>query len=113
LYRKFSADYIFTGHQLLPDNYTLITTEEGMVVDVTASANAGTDIEKFTGILSPGFINAHCHLELSHMKGYIPERTGLIDFVLKVIFERHFDEEEILAAIEKAENEMLQNGRYL
>jgi len=74
------------------------------------AANAGDDIEKFNGILSPGFINAHCHLELSHMKGYIPENTGLIEFVLKVIFERHFNEEIILNAIAAAENEMLQNG---
>ncbi len=88
----------------------LITTKEGVVVDITDSANAGDDIEQFSGILSPGFINAHCHLELSHMKGYIPERTGLTDFILKVVFERHFNEEEILSAIETAENEMLQNG---
>ena len=79
-------------------------------MDITGVADAGDDIEKFNGILSPGFVNAHCHLELSHMKGYIPERTGLTDFILKVVFERHFNEEEILSAIETAENEMLQNG---
>ena len=79
-------------------------------MDITGVADAGDDIEKFNGILSPGFINTHCHLELSHMKGYIPERTGLTDFILKVVFERHFNEEEILSAIETAENEMLQNG---
>ncbi len=94
----------------MPANAVLITTEEGVVVDIVQADSTETDIEKYTGILCPGFINAHCHLELSHMKGYIPERTGLIDFVLKVIFERHFDEPEILAAIETAENEMLQNG---
>jgi cytosine/adenosine deaminase-related metal-dependent hydrolase len=44
------------------------------------------------------------------MKGLIPKHTGLVDFVFKVVNERHFNEEEILAAIEDAENEMLQNG---
>ena len=67
-------------------------------------------MEVFKGLLSPGFINCHCHLELSHMKGLVPKHTGLVDFVLKVVNERHFEEKEILSAIENAENEMLQNG---
>ncbi len=62
------------------------------------------------GILSPGFINAHCHLELSHLKNVIPEKTGLIDFVFKVVSERHFEESEILRAMEIAEHEMMNNG---
>ena len=44
------------------------------------------------------------------MKGLIPEKTGLVDFVFKVVTERHHSEEEILAAIEKAESEMFSNG---
>ncbi len=44
------------------------------------------------------------------MKGLIPEKTRLVDFVYKVVNERHFDEEEILNAIEKAEAEMFSNG---
>ena len=95
---------------MLPGNFVLITTKEGVVVDITESKDAGDDIETFSGILSPGFINTHCHLELSHMKGCIPEKTGLVDFILKVVFERHFEEAEIFAAIKNAENEMLQNG---
>jgi len=80
------------------------------VIDITDVPDAGDDIEKFGGILCPGFINAHCHLELSHMKRHIPERTGLTDFILKVVFERNFDEAEIQSAIEAAENEQFQNG---
>lgn len=81
-----------------------------MIVDVVEEKDAGDGIEFLNGIISPGFINAHCHLELSHMKGLIPRHTGLVDFVLKVVQERHFEEGEILQAIEKAENEMLKNG---
>jgi aminodeoxyfutalosine deaminase len=44
------------------------------------------------------------------MKGHIPKHTGLIDFVLKIITERHYAEHDILEAIEDAEDEMLQNG---
>ena len=110
LYRKFSADNIFTGHEILPGNFVLITNETGVVIDIADKKDAGDDIEIYKGLLTPGFVNAHCHLELSHMKGLIPERTGLTDFILKVVTERHFDEAIILAAIENAENKMLQNG---
>ncbi|WP_198104222.1 hypothetical protein, partial [Clostridioides difficile] len=44
------------------------------------------------------------------MKGLIPEKTGLVDFVFKVVTQRHFPEEEILNAIAVAEKEMLDNG---
>lgn len=109
LYRKFSADYIFNGHELLP-HHVLITDDKGVVMDVVAEQQAGEDVEKLNGILTPGFVNCHCHLELSHMKGHIPKHTGLVDFVLKVVNERHYEEREILNAVERAENEMLQNG---
>ncbi len=109
MYRKFSADQIFTGDETL-QQHVLITGNNGVIVDLVKEDDAGGGIEKFNGILSPGFINCHCHLELSHMKGLIPKHTGLVDFVFKVVNERHFEEAEILSAIENAENEMLQNG---
>ncbi len=109
LYRKFSADHIFTGYEFL-QQHVLITDANGFIIDLVKEQEAGNDIEKLNGILCPGFINAHCHLELSHMKGLVPKQTGLVDFILKVVNERHFEEEQILAAIENAENEMLQNG---
>lgn len=110
MYRKFKADQIFTGYEILPGNQVLITGHTGQIIDILDISEAGDDMEVFTGLLSPGFINCHCHLELSHMKGLIPKQTGLTDFVLKVVNERHFEKEEILAAIEKGENEMLKNG---
>ena len=109
LYRKFSADYIFNGYELHRQQ-VLITDAAGVIVDTVTENEAGDGVEKLNGIICPGFINAHCHLELSHMKGHVPKHTGLVDFVLKVVNERHFSEEEILAAIESAETEMLQNG---
>ena len=109
-YRKFNADLIFDGNDLLDENHVLITDEDGAIKEIVIISDAGDDIEKFDGILSPGFINCHCHLELSHMKALIPERTGLIDFVFKVVTQRHFPEEDILNAIIKAEDEMLQNS---
>ncbi len=107
---KFQGDNLFTGKKMLPGNHVLVCNTEGLVVDIADVAEAGDDIQKLSGILSPGLINCHCHLELSHMHGLIPEKTGLIDFVFAVVTQRHFAEEEILEAIAQAENEMIANG---
>lgn len=95
---------------MLGPDHVLITDELGKIEEIVDHKDAGEDIQKLEGILSPGFINCHCHLELSHMKGLIPEETGLVDFVFKVVNERHFPDDEILDAIAKAENEMFTNG---
>ena len=100
---------MFDGYNLLQDRVLLID-ENGTVVDVVPAKEVGADAEKLEGLLIPGFINCHCHLELSHMKGKIPERTGLVDFVFKVVTERGAQEEEILEAIAKAEAEMRKGG---
>ena len=109
-YLKFNADYLFTGKEMLDVHHVLITNEHGIVEEIVIKKDAGDDLQYFKGILSPGFVNCHCHLELSHMKGLIPEKTGLVDFVFKVVNERHFGEDEILDAIANAEDEMFSNG---
>ena len=109
-YRKLKGDHLFDGHCFLPSNKVLITDSEGKIMDITNFADAGDEVENYKGIISPGFVNAHCHLELSHLKGIIPEKTGLIDFVFKVVTLRHSEEKKIIEAIDKAEKEMLENG---
>ena len=109
MYRKFSANYIFNGYEMLQDQ-VLITDQQGIVKDIVSETAAGDGIEKLHGILCPGFINAHCHLELSHMKGHIPKHTGLVDFVLKVVNDRQVEKAAILSAIVSAEHEMYKNG---
>ncbi|MDP1810794.1 MAG: amidohydrolase family protein [Sediminibacterium sp.] len=109
-HHKFQSAQLFTGTEMLGPDAVLITDEQGNIADIIEAPDAGDDIQVFNGILSPGFINCHCHLELSHMKGLIPEQTGLVDFVCKVVNERHLGEEAILDAIRRAEDEMLANG---
>lgn len=88
----------------------LICESDGTIVDLVDEKEAGEGVEEFTGILCPGFINCHCHLELSHMKGLIPEGTGLVDFVFSIVTQRGAGEEVIKQAIVDAEDEMLRNG---
>lgn len=109
-YRKFKADYIFTGEELLPGNNVLITNEKGVVEDIIDEKGAGDDIEIFEGNLSPGFINCHCHLELSHLKDVVECGTGLVEFLIKVVSNRNAVKEKVEEAIVSADNEMYENG---
>ena len=108
--RKLQADYLFNGVEILSSDKVIICDEKGVIEEILDQPEAGEGIEKFNGILTPGFVNCHCHLELSHMRGLIPERTGLVDFVFSVVTQRHFPEVEIREAIAAAEHEMIQNG---
>ena len=68
------------------------------------------DLEIFDGVIVPGFINTHCHLELSHMKGLCPTGTKLIPFISSVLKLREFDQEVILEHIAKEDANMWQSG---
>ncbi len=109
-YRKFKADELFDGFHFRNSNEVLITKEDGTIETIIPLEQAGDDVQLLKGILTPGFINCHCHLELSHLKNIIPPHTGLIEFLCSVVTKRDFAPEIILLEIEKAESEMYNNG---
>jgi cytosine/adenosine deaminase-related metal-dependent hydrolase len=111
MYLKYKPQSLFTGHTIIESgNSVVVTTKDGTIVDITSASDAGEDIQELDGLLCPGFINAHCHLELSHLKGAIPTETGLSEFVKQIVPKRAAAQEVIEAAIEAAENEMYNNG---
>jgi aminodeoxyfutalosine deaminase len=108
-YRKYKAERLFDGDRFR-EGEILITDENGKVEAILPESEAGDDIESVSGILCPGLVNAHCHLELSHLKNVIPPHTGLIDFLCSVVTKRGFARELIDAEIIRAEKEMADNG---
>ena len=108
-YRKFKATQLFDGYSFREDA-VLITDSKGVVSELVNIEDAGEGVEELAGILTPGLINAHCHLELSHLKGVIPPHTGLIEFLCSVVTKRNFPREVIDEAIVAAEQEMYNNG---
>ena len=109
MFRKFAAPFLFDGHTL-HKNKVLITTDDGTVENIVVPANAGDDVESFDGCLCPGFINAHCHLELSHLKDRIPKHSGMVNFLEHVLFNRQAPEEIIMLAMHNACDEMTGKG---
>lgn len=110
MFQKFQATQLFTGTQLLDHQWVLITKQDGTIEAIVPKEEAGEGIQKMNGWLSPGWVNAHCHLELSHLKNKIPKKTGLQEFVKQIVSLRKEEKEIIDEAIANAEEEMWANG---
>jgi cytosine/adenosine deaminase-related metal-dependent hydrolase len=109
--RKITASRVFLDDGKLHSDKVVVVDEHGVIGAVLDAAEADpASVEILEGVLVPGFINAHCHLELSHMKGRVDTGTGLIPFITNVVKTRAAAREEIMEAITAAEQEMYDSG---
>lgn len=113
----YTADYVFPVSSPPIKDGVVVASDSGEILDVFTKEQFATEnfierpfLEEYSGIISPGFINAHCHLELSHMKGKLEEGKTLTGFIGDIIKGREAGKDEIEMAIAKAEDEMAQNG---
>lgn len=111
--RRLSAEYIFTGKEILKRGIVEIE-DNGKIISVTdtkGKIEEQESLEFYNGIIVPGFINAHCHLELSHMKGMISGKSGrgLPGFIDEIISKRNFPD-NLQNQILKADKEMQLKG---
>jgi aminodeoxyfutalosine deaminase len=111
--RKLSADYIFPVSSSPIEKGMIVMADNGEIKELLSPSDINypsEGYEKFEGIICPGFINTHCHLELSSLKGKIEPGIGLPEFLNNVIKMRPAGQEEILSSMEAAENEMILAG---
>ncbi|MEO6901795.1 MAG: amidohydrolase family protein [Bacteroidia bacterium] len=109
--RQFTADYIYSITSEPLKNGVIIVDEDGTIHEVSSTINNNLKLEYYEGIICPGFINTHCHLELSHMRAQLQEKTGIGVFIEGIISKRGLTSvKTIKQAIEQAEKEMIKNG---
>ena len=97
------GDFITDGMIAIDDKNKIVTVGQNLI-------SSGIAIEYFEGALCPGFVNTHCHLELSHLKGKVSQKTGIHNFIVELQKIRNASEEEKQNAIEAADTEMKNAG---
>lgn len=110
--RFLQADQIFNGKNFLsPAQVLVLDDRNNFVESISEDQVEKLNIQRFKGILTPGFVNTHCHLELSHLKGKIPQHTGLPAFGKQVITLRsQLQAEEIAEHMQEADQKMWERG---
>jgi aminodeoxyfutalosine deaminase len=113
--RYFSADLIVPVTSPPLKQGTIAVHSDGRISGMFRKGEApvsASETEYLHGVLCPGFVNTHCHLELSYLKGRIAQGTQLDGFISQLQIEKSktIQPEEIQMAIFQAEQEMLSEG---
>jgi aminodeoxyfutalosine deaminase len=109
-YRKIKGNNIFDGYQFVGGDKVLVTQADGTIEAIIDQKDAGSEVQIFDGTICPGFVNAHCHIELSHLKNKIPQHTGLVNFILDILKLRTANDEIKQEAMHLAEEELYNSG---
>ena len=92
----------------------MITLNERGVIENIEQCSSLDNIEGlefYSGILIPAMVNAHAHLELSHLGGVVPSRCGFSKFAQSISASRNlFSEQQCLNAMEFYDAKMWSEG---
>ena len=114
--KRFSAQYIITNSGAPLKRAVITTEDDGTIIsieDTGGNLEEKQSIEFHNGIIIPGFVNCHCHIELSHMKGSIAQDSGLGGFIEQVRNTRDNNSESIITSANSADNDMYMEGIVL
>lgn len=110
--RRLSANKIWIKPKTVLDKGIIELDDKGEIlniIDTNGKLKESANLEFYNGVLIPGFVNTHCHLELSYMQNTISDINDLPDFLIKVSdLKRKTSYNENL--VKKAINEQINNG---
>lgn len=77
--KRIAAKYVYLLDGIEPIRNSFVEfSDDGTVIAVGEADSADNILD---GALVPGFVNAHCHVELSYMKGLFRKGTGMAGFI--------------------------------
>lgn len=110
--RVVCADAILPGEDRALRDAAIVLDAEGTILDVGASGeivprHAGAELENVRGVLLPGLVNAHAHIELSGLRGKVQGGAGFVPWVERMLGMRGVERpEEDPESIERAAAEL-------
>ncbi len=110
--RYLTSDIIFTAFSSPIYDGVLVVDDDGRIEDLLNNKRQidNANLEYFRGALCPGFINTHCHLELSHLQGELASKTGLAHFINSIGQIRKASQRRKNHAFKLADRQMYNNG---
>jgi aminodeoxyfutalosine deaminase len=114
--KRFASHYTITGPGTFLRKAIITTGDDGTILDVEDTGGDLKEehsVEFYSGIIVPGFVNCHCHLELSHLKGKIPPGAGLHSFISQIRRTRDSSQDKIVQEAYSAGSLMFRNGIVL
>lgn len=80
--KRIAAEYIYTNESAEPLKNGFVELEDdGTVIRTGQCEDPSSEKDFYRGAVVPGLVNAHCHLELSYLKGKFRKGTGMAGFI--------------------------------
>lgn len=97
---RIAAEFVYTldSDQPIRNGYVEYDTENGTVLSV-GQCEAGEQVQ--SGAIVPGFVNCHCHIELSHLYKKFRKGTGMAGFIDQINELRDWAGAEVKAQLVK------------
>ena len=110
--RKIASHYALVGGRLSRNIVVEVDDSRQIVaIDEVDTLDNRHGVEFYPGILIPGMVNAHCHLELSYLRGAIAEGGGFATFAREIGRVRgNYTLEERISAASRADAQMWEEG---
>jgi cytosine/adenosine deaminase-related metal-dependent hydrolase len=110
--RALHADAVVLGDGAPVVDGAVVVGAAGEIVAVGPAGevlprHAGAAVERVRGVVLPGLVNAHTHLELSALRGCVPGGAGFVPWVEQLIAMRNeLQPDSDAAAVERAVDEL-------